>query len=106
MERRECPRYLVCVEIEIVDRGSRIPSRGNTTDVSLSGCYVATIFPLPVGAVVDIQMRIADGHIKGYGSVQTCHRGVGMGIKFADLTRDAIDRLDAYLQTVLLCKAD
>jgi hypothetical protein len=98
MERREHPRFLVCVEIEIVEWESRIPSRGNTTDVGLGGCYVATIFPLPVGAKVDIQMRIADGAIKGRGSVQTCHHGVGMGIKFNDLTLDALHRLGSYLQ--------
>jgi hypothetical protein len=98
MERRECTRYPVSVEIEITEMESRIPSRGRTTDVSLSGCYVATIFPLPMGAVVDLTMRVDDGNIKGRGSVQACHGGVGMGIKFTDLTRDALDRLDHYLQ--------
>ena len=102
MERRECTRYPVSVEIEITEMGSRIPSRGRTTDVSLSGCYVATIFPLPIGAVVDLKMWVDDGNIKGRGSVQTCHGGVGMGIKFTDLTRDAMNRLDDYLQTASL----
>lgn len=98
MERRICSRYSVCVEIEIREMASGAPSRGNTTDVSLSGCYVATIFPLPIGATIDFTMWLTDGNVKGHGSVQTCHPGVGMGIKFIDLTEEAIRRLDEYLR--------
>jgi hypothetical protein len=97
VERRECRRYPVSVEIEVTEMGSRIPSRGQTTDVSLSGCYVATMFPLSIGTVVDLKMWVSDGNIEGHGSVRTCHKGVGMGIEFTNLTRDAIDRLDDYL---------
>ena len=98
MERRECTRYPVAVEIEITEMGSRFPCRGRTADLSLSGCYVATIFPLAIGTVVDFKMWVDDVNINGRGSVQTCHGGVGMGIRFTDLTRDAMNRLDDYLQ--------
>jgi hypothetical protein len=97
MERRNCTRYPVAVEIEVTEMASRTPSRGSTTDVSLSGCYVATIFPLPTGATVDVKMWLDDSNINGHGSVQTCHPGVGMGIKFTNLPREAMRRLDSYL---------
>ncbi len=97
MERRNCQRYPVCVEIEVTAMDSHTPSRGSTTDVSLSGCYVATMFPLPTGATVDLKMWIDDCNLEGHGSVQTCHPGVGMGIKFTDLPREAMRRLDNYL---------
>ena len=106
MERRNCQRYSVCVEIEVTAMDSHTPSRGNTTDVSLSGCYVATMFPLPMGAAVDFKMWIEDGNIKGRGSVQTCHPGVGMGIQFTDLAREAIGRLDGYLHAAFSLPAE
>jgi PilZ domain len=106
MERRKCRRYSVCVEIEILETGGRAPSRGNTTDVSLGGCYVATIFPLPIGAAIEFTMWIGDDKIRGRGSVQTSHRGVGMGIKFTDLAREAIGRLDAYLHAAFSAPAE
>ena len=99
MERRNCPRYPLSVEIEVREMAGQIPSRGHTTDVSLSGCYVATIFPLPIGTVVDLEMWMDDCKIKGCGSVQTCHPGVGMGIRFTNLTRDTMRRLDNYLHS-------
>jgi hypothetical protein len=97
MERRNSTRYPVSVEIEVTEMASRTPSRGNTTDVSLSGCYVATIFPLPTGATVDLKMWIDDCNINGHGSVQTCHPGVGMGLKFTSLPHEAVRRLNNYL---------
>ena len=100
-ERRRCKRYSVCAEIEIRETGRGFPSRGTTTDVSLGGCYVATIFPLPIGATIDFTLWTADGAIKGHGSVQTCHPGVGMGIKFIDLAKEAIQRLGDYLHSSL-----
>ena len=85
MERREYPRYFASFEIEIKELDGSFPARGTTTDVSLGGCYVATIFPLAVGSQVHFTMQVAGESIKGRGSIQTCHPGVGMGIRFIDL---------------------
>ena len=85
MERREYARYFASFEIEIKELDSSFPARGATTDISLGGCYVATIFPLAVGSQVRFSMYVAGENIKGRGAVQTCHPGVGMGIHFIDL---------------------
>jgi c-di-GMP-binding flagellar brake protein YcgR len=98
MERREHPRYQVCLEIEIREKNSTFSSRGSTTDVSLGGCYVATIFPFAVGGSVDFTMWMADEPIRGRGVIQTCHPGVGMGIKFNDLSQEVKQRLDQFLR--------
>jgi len=99
MERREHPRYLVSLEIEIREQGSNFSSRGTTTDVSLGGCYVATIFPLAVGSEIEFTLWLHDQAIRGHGSVQTRHPGVGMGIKFNDLSDDVKLVLDHYLSS-------
>jgi c-di-GMP-binding flagellar brake protein YcgR len=101
VERRENSRYFVGLEIEIKEMGTRFPLRGTTTDVSLGGCYLATIFPLAVGSQIHFSMRVADDNVKGCGSVQTCHSGVGMGIRFIDLTGKDRLLLDEYLRASL-----
>ena len=98
VERRENTRYFVGLEIEIKEVGGRFPLRGTTTDVSLGGCYLATIFPLAVGSQIHFSMWVADDNVKGCGSVQTCHPGVGMGIRFIDLTGEGRLLLDGFLQ--------
>ena len=97
VERREFPRYYVNLTVEIKEVSSSFPLRGATTDVSLGGCYVATIFPIAVGSQIHFTMQVAGGNIKGRGSVQTCHPGVGMGIRFFDLMDEDRLRLDEYL---------
>ena len=97
MERRRYARFLVCVEIEIKAAGRSYPLRSNTTDISLGGCYVATIFPLATGTALDFTLWFDGETIEGKGSVQTCHSGVGMGIKFTYLADEALRRLDHYL---------
>jgi len=98
VERREYSRYFASLEIEIKEVGSSFPARGATTDVSLGGCYVATIFPLAVGSHIHFTMRVSGENINGRGSVQTCHPGVGMGIHFIDLTDQDKLRLDEYFR--------
>ena len=102
MERRKSQRYSVRAEIEIRELGSRAPSRGNTTDLSLSGCYVATIFPLPMGSTLDFTLWIGNASIKGRGFVTTCHPGVGMGINFSSLSNEEACRLKSYVHASVL----
>jgi len=98
MDRREHPRYMVCLEIEIREASSCFSSRGTTTDASLGGCYIATIFPLAAGSVVTYRLWVGDQPIQGRATVQTCHPGVGMGIHFVDLPEEASQILDHYLR--------
>ncbi len=101
MERRKCSRYFVNLQIEITEAGSSFPLRDTTTDVSLDGCYVATIFPLAVGSQIQFTMWVADENVSGRGTVKTCHRGVGMGIHFVDLTGEDRLRLNEYLRALV-----
>lgn len=99
MERREHPRYLVSVEIEVKEPGCNCSFRGTTTDISLGGCYIATIFPLAVASAITFTLWIGGRPIRGRGSVQTRHPGVGMGIKFEDLPENVKAELNEYLQS-------
>lgn len=101
MERRIYPRYFVGLEIQVQEEDRGFPLRGVTTDVSLGGCYVATIFPLAVGAKIHFTLRVAGGNVQGHGSVHTSHSGVGMGIRFAELTGKDRLLLDEYLRALV-----
>jgi PilZ domain len=96
-DRRKHERFFTSFEIEIKDVENSFPIRGATTDVSLGGCYVATIFPLAVGSQILFTLYVAGENIKGRGSVQTCHPGVGMGIRFVDLSDSEQRLLEKYL---------
>jgi hypothetical protein len=55
--RRSYPRLKSKVPIELYVEDSQSPIRGATADISLTGCYVDTIFPLPVGTNLELKLN-------------------------------------------------
>jgi hypothetical protein len=96
-EKRRYSRYRICLGIDIqgMDSGSTIHAQ--SADLSLGGCYVETLFPLPIGADVNLEFWIGSERIVAIGCVRASDPGVGMGIEFIDLSMSDTDRLKAFL---------
>src|SRR5258708_17028234 len=63
--------------------GSRI--RARTSDLSMQGCYIDTLNPLPIGAAVRVQIHRSEQVLDVLGTVSSRHVGSGMGLVFADM---------------------
>jgi len=88
--RRQCalPVQLHCTE-------QSYPTSGETTDVSLRGCYVKLLFPLPQGTKVDVRIALPDGEAKAKGVVRTLDPTLGNGIEFTEMepaSQEALER--------------
>lgn len=84
-ERRHYPRLKCRLPMEIRSKACSFPMRGETTDVSLSGCYVSTMLPLPVGTEIEFRCWVAATPITCRAMIRTADPGVGNGIEFLDL---------------------
>jgi hypothetical protein len=84
-DRRNYPRLKCRLPAEIRTPQSRFPLGVETTDVSLGGCYVATMFPLATGTAVDFRCWIGSTPIACKAVVRTSDPNVGNGIQFLDL---------------------
>jgi hypothetical protein len=84
--RRNNPRYRAHGGAKIQEIGARAPQWATLHDLSLGGCYVETSDPLPPLSRVDVVVHINDIQITARGSVTVCHRLVGMGVKFTEIT--------------------
>jgi PilZ domain len=85
LERREAQRYAFVCPAELIDAaGTRISAR--TTDISVRGCYIDTLNPFPVGALVRLRLTKNDQHVEFRAKVTSCHVGSGMGLIFERLT--------------------
>ena len=86
IERRCATRSPFIAPIEMVEMrtGSRIQAR--TSDLSLQGCYVDTLNPLPVGAAVRLQIHRAGMILDVLANVSSRHAGSGMGLVFGEIT--------------------
>jgi c-di-GMP-binding flagellar brake protein YcgR len=96
-ERREYARLKVRVPIELYTEGSDSPIRGATSDLSLGGCYIETIFPLPIGTNLELKMQL-EGTLLVLATVVTCDPQVGNGIRFSRMLPEDIEELRAFLE--------
>lgn len=96
-ERRGSARFKVRVPVEIYSEGSAAPLRGATSDLSLGGCYIESIFPFPVGTRLDLKLQL-EGTLLVAATVVTSDPQVGNGIRFSRMLPEDIEELRTFLE--------
>jgi PilZ domain len=96
-ERRENPRLKIKVPVELYLEGKDSPYRGATSDLSLHGCYIETIFPFSVGTALELKLQV-NGTLLAMATVATCDPQVGNGIKFTRMLPEDVEELRAFLE--------
>jgi PilZ domain len=96
-DRRVHPRIKVKVPIELFVPGSDVPQRGATSDLSEAGCYIETMFPFPVGTILEMSLQL-EGTLLVVGKVVTCDPQVGNGIEFARMLPEDLEELRAFVK--------
>jgi hypothetical protein len=98
MEKRPATRYDFRCEAEFCKRGSNAPLRGFLSDISLTGCYVETITPEPVGTPVEVSFQPGTVRVRLPGVVRVVHPSMGMGIEFTGLSQEAAQALQGLVK--------
>jgi hypothetical protein len=96
-EQRIAPRVKVKVPVELRLPGNDVPLRGATSDLSESGCYIESIFPHPIGTILEMSLTV-DETILAMGTVITRDPQVGNGIKFTKMLPEDQEQLRAYVE--------
>ena len=99
-ERRSSPRARCVLPIELRIDGSPYPAQAETTDVATTGCYVTTMFPLPVGTKLTGALSIGSRKMEVKCQVITMDPNLGNGIRFVEMSEDDRDQLKSYLDGV------
>ena len=97
-DRRKYARTKLRVPVEIETDAGGSPIRGATADLSLSGCYIETIFPFPIGTNLHLQLSI-ETTILIVATVVTCDPQVGNGIRFIRMLPEDREALKAFVET-------
>jgi c-di-GMP-binding flagellar brake protein YcgR len=96
-ERRGYKRLKVSVPIEMNLESSETPIRGATSDLSAGGCYIETMYPFPVGSLLDIKLQLENTLLIA-ARVVTCDPQVGNGIEFTKMLPEDRQELQAFLE--------
>lgn len=92
-DRRQFPRRSCRIEAQVtMDNGSvRLP--GTVTDISLGGCYMEMLAPLPVDTVVEVLLKPEGTALQMCGKIRSSQTGLGMGIAFTGMRPVDFERL-------------
>jgi c-di-GMP-binding flagellar brake protein YcgR len=99
VERRTHPRFSVRVPVEVHAESSDAPLHCTTSDISLGGCYIESMYPLPTGTSLDLKLQISDTLVVA-GKVVTCYPQVGNGIEFVRMLPEDREQLRKFLESV------
>jgi len=97
-ERRRFTRHSCSFPVELRCAGQSYPTCCETTDISLCGCYVKVLFPLPAGTVVEIRIGMEGGEIRAKGIVKTLDPALGNGIEFTEIASPCRLQLEHYFE--------
>ncbi len=98
--RRKDARYKASGGAKVHEVGATASQWVTLHDLSIGGCYVETTAPLPPTSMVEMTIHINDIQITAKGSVSVCHKLVGMGVKFTEvsaLNRTRLEQVMAML---------
>jgi c-di-GMP-binding flagellar brake protein YcgR len=98
-ERRRYPRIKAQVPIQLHVAGNASPSRASTSEISLGGCYVESMFTLSVGTKVALTLWVNEQPIGISAVVMTRHPQVGNGFEFTEMSPEARVKLTEFILT-------
>ena len=97
---RRWERHKISVVLALHDERATTPMRLTATDISASGCYVETIFPLSIGTSLKVDLWIASEKLTTRSFVRSSDPGLGMGIDFIGLKPEDQQRFQEYLKAL------
>ena len=99
-ERRRAPRYQLVADAEIMNPPSQLCMKARTSDVSLVGCFINTVYSLPEGAEIQLKLKYGGTTLSTRGAVARTEPSMGFGVSFAQM-KDAEQKLwEKWLERV------
>jgi PilZ domain len=99
-EQRCEPRYPFIASAELLEESSGARMKSRISDLSLKGCYVDTVNPLPDGTLVHLRIFTETHSFEAPGTVVYSHAFMGMGMKFREVEPQSVEILRLWLTEV------
>jgi len=96
-ERRFSPRFSFIASAEVLSETAGTRTTARISDLSVTGCYVDTINPLPHGSFVHVRIFTESQHFEAPATVVYAHTHLGMGLVFRDLPLGSRTTLQNWL---------
>ena len=97
VERRQHPRHRIRVVLDLETHNFNSKLQVQCSDISVSGCYVHTFHPWPIGTHLVAGIWLNSERIEATAVVRASEKDIGMGIEFIHLNEEEDRRLQQFL---------
>ena len=96
-EKRAVPRFTLIASVDVMETTTQTHMSGRVSEISLKGCYVDVLNPLPVGTPVRLLISRDQGTFTTNARIIYAQDGMGMGVVFEAPVADLLKVLDSWL---------
>ncbi|MGH9738116.1 MAG: PilZ domain-containing protein [Candidatus Acidiferrales bacterium] len=97
-ERRRFARHACRLEAQVIAEGAygKVEVKGKITDISLGGCYVEMLAPLPEETALELAFTTGNAPLHLAAKVCTAQDGFGMGLVFTGMNPEEFEILRQF----------
>jgi hypothetical protein len=97
-ERRRFARHACRLEAQVATEGAygKVVVNGKITDISLGGCYLEMLAPLPVETPVELTFSTGEAPLDLAAKVASSQEGFGMGLAFTGMSPQEFEILRQF----------
>jgi hypothetical protein len=96
-DRRINPRYSFIANAEVADEQSGASIAARVSELSLQGCYLDMVNPLPMRTTVFISISSGADSFRAKGRIVYVHPGIGAGVVFVEVPLSSQSVLQRWL---------
>jgi hypothetical protein len=96
-ERRVQTRFPFTASADVYELRSQTRLNGRCSDLSVGGCYIDTLSPFPVGAVVRVRLVRDSRAFESAAVITYAHNSMGMGLSFTGMKREDQEVLRSWI---------
>jgi hypothetical protein len=102
---RRWPRFPFVAIVLAADPSSNIAIAARTTDLSLGGCYIDSVNPLPPGTMIKIELVHKGESFHATGRIVYSLPNMGMGISFVEIKKDSREILVRWIEELQIVQS-
>jgi len=84
--------------VEIIEPAEDVHMSGRVSEISLKGCYIDVLNPLPTGTRINLRVSCDKGTFTTPGRIIYVQEGMGMGVVYVNPPPDQLKILDGWLK--------
>ena len=96
-DRRKSPRYPIIAEAKVTDVRTETSFKSRVSELSVDGCYLDFINPLPEGCELHLRILKDSGVCETDARVVYNHPGMGLGVRFVNTLDDQKKILERWI---------